>query len=657
MKKKKKEKKEFKQFRNTDKFSSYKTVKILLSSILKDKETRLDIIKSIVSDMNELVIHTYQFIRLYILKLYHDNKDFPEFNQQFILSCMRTLSTKTTRGSKNKDTELMELLNDFYNTEYKPLINHVKTDMINKTQIMTYLSITILTSLEVNIKEHFSQHLNRFINKTITTIDKKVLYQFKTDFSNLNEIRNEHLFKDWLEQHESNILPIHLDSELKPELINYDVKINPFKYLKSLLYMNSVLEKLGNIKLFQPLPLRTSIIPKNIILDTKSISKLFDFKGHNKSYFIKNTLSCKEFLWNEFLKLNSKVFKDKNYKFNNQMSTDGISCSLLFIRKDLWGRKRFGLPEQEIQEFHNIEDLNVNTLETLKNKNIIGCDPGKRSLVYMVDNKGKKLQYTSPQRMFESKSKRNKKILLIEKNKNGIFELESEISKQNSKSIDYDKFKQYLIKKNNLNNNNTIKNFYNDIKWRKMKFRTYSNKNKSIDTFINKIGKTFGNDIIIGYGNWSRSTQMKYYEPTINMGLRRLIHKKYDTITINEYNTSKICCDCHDKLENYKTKKGIKIHRLLYCLKCVSSENKKNAFKTRDINSAINIRDITTLWIKTQKRLEIFKYKKPIHDSETFVSVLNSEIISGRSSPLLEIQNKTQIHIENENKIENKMEG
>ena len=72
-----------------------------------------------------------------------------------------------------------------------------------------------------------------------------------------------------------------------------------------------------------------------------------------------------------------------------------------------------------------------------------------------------------------------------------------------------------------------------------MKFRQYSYSKKSIDTFLNKIKETFGENILIGYGNWSRSTQMKHFMPTMNKGVRKLIHKKYDTITINECNTSK----------------------------------------------------------------------------------------------------------------------
>ena len=92
----------------------------------------------------------------------------------------------------------------------------------------------------------------------------------------------------------------------------------------------------------------------------------------------------------------------------------------------------------------------------------------------------------------------------------------------------------YLVEKNKLNKE-TIK-FYKRDTWRKMNFRQYSYGKKSIDTFLNKIKETF-------------------FMPTMNKGLRKLIHKKYDTIIINECNTSKKCCDCYKDLKYYKDKK------------------------------------------------------------------------------------------------------
>jgi hypothetical protein len=247
-----------------------------------------------------------------------------------------------------------------------------------------------------------------------------------------------------------------------------------------------------------------------------------------------------------------------------------------------------------------IKDLSKEQLDSLKDKNIVGCDPGKRSLVYMMDKNGKKLQYTAPQRKRESKAKTNQRILLEERKRKGIIEKETQLSFQNSKSVDYVKFKLYLVEKNKLNKETT--EFYKKEVWRKMKFRQYSYGKKSIDIFLNKIKETFGENILIGYGNWSRSSQMKHFMPTMNKGLRKLIHKKYDTITINECNTSKKCCDCNKDLEYYKDKEGKKVFRLLKCSNCVSCENKKTVFRIRDANSSINIMKLTSCWIEKQER-------------------------------------------------------
>jgi hypothetical protein len=596
----KKKKQEFKEFRNTEK-SAYKTFKIPLKTILLNRDTIQPVINNLVFEMNDLVIHTYQFIRLYILHCYSNNKPLPELCDTFISYCIKTLGTRDNRGKKCKDMELLEILEEFYKTEYQPLLNHEKTNLKNTTFLLPYLATQIHTSLSNNIQEHFIQHLLRFINKTTNDIteDKSTLFQFKKNLIDLTDT-NE-IFNLWKDTHIQNIIPENVKKS-----VYYDVKVRPFDYLKGMLYMNNVLEKQES-KLFQPLPLRNNIIPKHIILDTACIINLFcpekDKDGNKikKGELLSNVKDNQNEVWSNLLNLNHIIFKNKHYQFHNQILTDGISCCLLFIRKDLkdkkWGAK---VPVLEEQDFYNIEDLSKAKLDTLKDRTIIGCDPGKRSLVYMMDNNGNKLQYTAPQRKRESKAKCNQRILLYERKKNGIIEKETQLSFQNSKSVNYDKFKMYLVVKNKLNKE-TIE-FYKRDTWRKMKFRQYSYGKKSIDTFLNKIKETFGENLLIGYGNWSRDTQMKFFMPTMNKGLRKLIHKKYDTITINECNTSKKCCDCHKDLEYYKDKENKKVFRLLVCSNCVSCENKKIVFRTRDSNSSINILKLTKCWIEKQTR-------------------------------------------------------
>jgi len=577
----------------------YKTIKIPLKTILRNHKEVQPILNEIIFSMNDLIIHTYNFIRLYLLHLYHNNKDFPTVDETFILYCLKTLGIRDSRGKKSINQQLLEELDDFYTTEYQPLLQHQKTLLKNTTFILPYIATQILTTLTNNIEQRFVQHLLRFINKTTIDIDKTTKFKFKHQILQLDEDTNP-IFDEWKLMYLDKIFPTDIKKS-----VYYDVKVRPFKYLTGMLFMNSVLEEKEH-KLFQPIPLRNNIIPKYILFDSASIVNLFCPEGKKKGELL-NKLKDNNFdIWNSFLNLQHKIFRNKHYQFNYQIQTDGIGCSLSFIRKDLKDKK-YGqkIPSFEEDKYSNIEDLSLDDLKLLKNKNVVGLDPGKANLVFMMDEKGNKLRYTAPQRRIESKSKCNHYIMLKEKKRNNIIEKETILSLSSSKSINYEKFKVYLVEKNKLNQE-TI-GFYKHEVWRKMKFRQYSYGKKSIDNFLNRIQETFGDDIVIGYGNWSRSSQMKHFMPTINKGLRKEIHKRYNTITINEFNTSKICSGCHNELEKCKDNNGTKIFRLFKCLKCVSFQNKKIAFRTRDVNSAINIRGITRSWIDRQERPSVFK--------------------------------------------------
>jgi hypothetical protein len=124
--------------------------------------------------------------------------------------------------------------------------------------------------------------------------------------------------------------------------IHYDVKLRPFAYLPGMLYMNSILE-LEEQKLFQPLPLRNNIIPKHILLDTASLVSLFcpanKTEGIKKGELHKKLKENQHDIWNAFLNLKHTIFKNKHYQFHHQIQTDGISCCLFFIRKDLKDKK------------------------------------------------------------------------------------------------------------------------------------------------------------------------------------------------------------------------------------------------------------------------------------------------------------------------------
>ena len=89
----------------------------------------------------------------------------------------------------------------------------------------------------------------------------------------------------------------------------------------------------------------------------------------------------------------------------------------------------------------------------------------------------------------------------------------------------------------------------------------------------------------------------------MGVGLKRLVNKKYTTLLLDEYNTSKKCCNCYKDIENVKIDSESKF-RILGCKGCKRKSIKTNigspedenrsmeksySFLTRDKNSCINM--------------------------------------------------------------------
>ena len=120
------------------------------------------------------------------------------------------------------------------------------------------------------------------------------------------------------------------------------------------------------------------------------------------------------------------------------------------------------------------------------------------------------------QKRYESGNKYYNKLLKSDKEKNGVHKLENELSEYTCKTSGYDKYKDFIAKKMIINCK--IRKYYERAYHRKYRFKKYIRTCKSYDKFLNKIEEVFGDDPILGYGNWSRKSQMKGHIPTIGKG-------------------------------------------------------------------------------------------------------------------------------------------
>ena len=51
------------------------------------------------------------------------------------------------------------------------------------------------------------------------------------------------------------------------------------------------------------------------------------------------------------------------------------------------------------------------------------------------------------------------------------------------------------------------------------------------------------------FGNWSRKTQMRGYQPTPNAHLKNLLSKRFKVVEVDEFRTPKTCNSCMGTLK------------------------------------------------------------------------------------------------------------
>jgi hypothetical protein len=110
VKKEKEHKRERKPLYTKYKKGDFITVKTSLKSVLKDHDKNFMVINDLVCKCNDIVIKTYQFIRLYILYCFHNNKEIPLFNKDNILYFIRACGKRDNRGKKSKNEDLQKEL-------------------------------------------------------------------------------------------------------------------------------------------------------------------------------------------------------------------------------------------------------------------------------------------------------------------------------------------------------------------------------------------------------------------------------------------------------------------------------------------------------------------------------------------------------------------
>jgi hypothetical protein len=570
-----------------------------------------------------------QYIKLFCIYLFDHNIEIPVLDKNFITTVMGVITSRSASCRKvTTNEDLFIRLNDFYETTYKPLLYEENKERVSSTRIgdcLDYSAKQLETCYKNNIVMNYHNYVARYINRTFRDLhfEDGVTPKLNTHMSKeeksalykeLREVKDDIFLYRWgdfqshpkyherLYQIYEWIVPEINYYDRKDSGTYYDIKVNPFRYLRCMIDLNKRFEHLG-IALYNPLCLRTSCVPKYIKIDSTVLKTLFfdsnDIKTMARKYGFPNLQNKRQLrgslskmkgvtipkgakdkdlydfnrkCWKQIFrfgtnKANKSLLQQGDYAFGNSILTDGVGVSVMQIRKDLAGtdltsegkKKKKGSEENDHddneEEIPYLDDLNKEAHKDIReNTVIVGCDPGKKVILMMTDGE-KCLQYTRPQRALECRFKKNATARLrMKQNQYVVIHDEQTLETPealersllyNGKSCDYARMQEYIREKQRFNW--LVGDVYNKEVWRKLRFSAKSHTQQSEDLLMERILETYylpDKDICLCVGDWSSKcrVQLRHSPPTPNIGILRRLKTKFEMYKINEYKTS---CTCH----------------------------------------------------------------------------------------------------------------
>lgn len=581
------------------------------------------VIETVVIKHHEITTKSHMFVRSFLLHSFDPNNPdcLPELDQKFFYQCIRALGAMDKKGADKGP--LYSSIENFYLTRF----SSQRFDMSGMSNSINQIALDMETVTVNNIWMNFQKRLRNFINQLIPFYVPDWKIKIKNRMKPRPEVEK---LKKAFEKNDPTglegnyliffnlfilfVIPRDYDGRTS---LNYEAKVNPTKYLFHLLWMARYLEdnhdrimtlpkEIRYWKKFgQVLPLRTEVIPCHTTLTTtilrtelsKPLMKIIREQPENRKLTLKQastTEGVNERFWDVLIDRSKPIFNRQKRPFSWHIKTDGVSASILFG----YERKR---PIEPKDPFLREDQLTQEQKDSFKNKVVLGCDPGNGNIVTIRGPVGDRITYTKRQREFEcgfdlyNNYIRNKRQTRI--NGKTVEEIESVLSSEDSRSVNLDRFLSFVRRK--LEVNSQVSQVYYHPRIRRKRLDRYVRTQKSESRLLNKIEETFGQDIVIGYGDWSVGSQntLQRSSPAPRIGIRRKINQRFPTVSVDEFRTSKICPLCQGTMDNYQKK-----HRLLQC-SCTVNINGMihQRIMNRDDVGSENIR---ALFIRTLNGLE-----------------------------------------------------
>ena len=583
--KEKRVRQDVKDRKEANKDTEFTCVKMSFNSLVENNYLNGGI-QEIVLNINKISFLSYQLLNYHFTRLIQEKKQLPEITQNLFYQACSIVSVMKERNETIYTTD--ELYISF--SHYKEHLGELPF-RDRMTSLISNLNRQQITMTNNHLTMQFYKRFHKYLELKTGETRKTVIYKWLKDIYAV-------------EYNGRNFFIMKMRQWLKYPPTEANIKLHSNHFVKVYYKILQEFEKYPytkKVRTFNLLPTKNSFTLSSIEICSSCLKDII-------SYFTKQP-APKDFdenklvYWYELFKI--EKYETNQRKFAYTIYTDG-KVAVVRLRKPKF-------------ETVKAKDIKKGTYEQL-----VGIDPGVRSLQTSCNDTGRVIETTTPSYRHDCKMKYACKKREMWYKKWEHYEMWRKIP--SFKTTNTENMKNYF--KYVYPHTNVIFKFHLYKNFRGLSFRSYCRGKATMHKICESIvGKK---KTLVGFGDFSQQHGLVKKHPTAPIKKFRNELRKYcDVIEIDEYNTSKTCNCCHNPIELYKNKVIYKKKDGTYTkakksiinsvIRCKLNECKLCCMD-RDINASKNILFLLQLQKAGKKRPECFLPSSKDEEKPTIIT-------------------------------------
>lgn len=547
----------------------YKLDELLYEPNKKTDDIVQTIIKKTVTNTNLLVNRTILFLNLYLVHLVENSLSVPIIDKYFIRYIFKIL-VDVNRDEIDEIEEIDEIVDekqyqklvDFYNSSKCKKLGFSKIKLDVPKDMLDIITQDVVNDLDKFIIENLFKAIFKFIvnSVSITNRSKNKSFYDENIAKMLSDLEHN---TDYSDIKNTEMLDL-IKQEYLPDFTTEKLLKEPQTFLKTMIKLNY----------FFP----TKITHRKIPITTKIAAELF-----NTTKNVWTTL------------FNIKNTKIDTYRFANLIYIDTYSATLYYVPTYN--------SNYNISYLESLDDIE---LDDVKNNRYIVIDPGQKTLLTIMGEsdandkrvwnlEGKNYMfytYTKELYLHITNEEQCRQKMYDFKQKYSLFPKNPQINKTNMYELYVKDMNQIFTRLTKME-----KPELDIYRW-----YTYLYKQRAVDKLISSINRYYNNPKTIIVGDFGYTNDYKLYKYKTTMKLIKQLSYHFDTYFVDEYNTSKISYQTHNRCTNLQ-QNGNKLFKVLTFKK---NDNSMSCIN-RDKNATINIKTIVDEWLNSKQKPKVFQ--------------------------------------------------